>query len=57
MKLTSGVKRRIRQESALKRRVLDVEFYSKMSNPDKIVQRKLKIAKNEVQILQQKLGL
>lgn len=57
MKLTSGVKRRIRQESALKRRVLDVEFYSKMSNPDKIVKRKLAIAKNEVQILQQKLGL
>lgn len=57
MKLTSGVKRRIRQESALKRRVLDVEFYSNANNPDKVVKRKLAIAKREVTILQQKLGL
>lgn len=57
MKLTSGVKKRIRQESALQRRVQDVEFYSNANNPDKIVKRKLAIVKREVQILQQKLGL
>ena len=57
MKLKSGVKKRMRQESALQRRVQDVEFYSNANNPDKVVKRKLAFAKNEVQILQQKLGL
>ena len=57
MKLTSGVKKRIRQQSALERRLLDIEFYEKTDKmQDKVAKRKLAIAKRDVANLEKKLA-